>query len=353
MRSNINKQIDYQTRRIIEEGLEKGETQRSIAEKLGKTFVALNAEIKKGTKKMKNTKGETVYKYYADFAQQVSEKAKTQKRKRLVTPEHVIIKLKELVDEGEDSKAIYYELQEKFEEHAPSQATTYRIIRKYKSEKSDEERIVSAEKFCKIADNAFVESDFEKAFNYYQKGASLNHATCMTALAKLYFSGEAGVQDFRKGFTLFEAAADLKDSEAMWRKAWCYENGLGVKQNIDTSVEWYALSAFAGNQIGMTMTAYYLLHGTAANQDTKSAIKWFKRAAKLGNMYAQKWLYLNEKKVMDRLHEPINFTYDEFFDFLKGTKNAFSPIDLGDEKFMDTMENFKESGLISEVMTED
>ena len=70
-------------------------------------------------------------------------------------------------------------------------------------------------------------------------------------------------------------------------------------------------------------------------------------------MYAQKWLYLNEKKVMYRLHEPINFTYDEFFDFLKGTMNAFSPIDLGDEKFMDTMENFKESGLISEVMTED
>ena len=83
-----------------------------------------------------------------------------------------------------------------------------------------------------------AEEHYKKAFDWFSKGADLNHTDSMVGLATLYRNGEGVKKDTGKALNLFNKAASLGSKEAMNDLEFMYKYGVGVEQDLDKAKFW-------------------------------------------------------------------------------------------------------------------
>lgn len=88
-----------------------------------------------------------------------------------------------------------------------------------------------------------IEKDFAKAIKYYEKGAALDDATCMTILGVLLVDSDEIAHDDSRAFQLFSKAASKGDAMAYDNLGNCYKLGIGAEANLDKATECYAKAA--------------------------------------------------------------------------------------------------------------
>ena len=194
----------------------------------------------------------------------------------------------------------------------------------------------------------YVEQDYKKAFDYYQKAAVQGHLWGMYNLSGCYVSGqgtdldllkagewlrkaaEGGLQEaidtlnenpqFKDDFqveekqlteeearALYDAAtkmthpaklnelrlaAEAGDVWGMFFYALLYDISNSVTRNYELAVEYYAKAANAGNALAMCNLGNCYYNGNGVNQDYAEAIKWYKKAAEAGYAYGLSGLAL-------------------------------------------------------------
>ena len=133
-----------------------------------------------------------------------------------------------------------------------------------------------------------VEQDYEKAVEWYEKGAAGGNTTAMYNLGVCYANGRGVEQDYGKAVEWYEKAAAGGDTDAMTNLGWCYENGRGVEQDYEKAVEWYEKGAAGGNTTAMSNLGWCYANGQGVEQDYGKAVEWYEKAATGGNTKAMK-----------------------------------------------------------------
>jgi TPR repeat protein len=67
-------------------------------------------------------------------------------------------------------------------------------------------------------------------------------------LGNCYYSGRGVSQDFNKAFEYYQQAAKLNHSDAIYKLGLCYKNGKGVSNDINKAIQYYQQAADLGNQ---------------------------------------------------------------------------------------------------------
>lgn len=91
---------------------------------------------------------------------------------------------------------------------------------------------------------SYVEKDVNKAFEYFEKAAALEHKESLFACALYYNDGKiGGIPNYEKAFHYAEKAAKLNDEQALYLLGHYYENGIFVKKDIEKAYEFYLKSS--------------------------------------------------------------------------------------------------------------
>ena len=133
----------------------------------------------------------------------------------------------------------------------------------------------------------YVHKDIEKAFYWYEKAANQNHPESQYRLAGLYYMQ----QDYEKAYywygkvrLLYEKAAEKGDAEAQYNLAGMYQNGWGIKQDWAKARYWFEKSRLSYEKLAKQGdedslyslgNLYYFGYGT--KQDIHKAISYFEK----------------------------------------------------------------------------
>lgn len=87
-----------------------------------------------------------------------------------------------------------------------------------------------------------VRKNIKKAAEYYQRGADVGHAPCMSSLGSMCLNGIGVEKNVEKGIELTQKSAMLGDGIGMYNLGRCYQFGTGVEESLEKAVEWYEKS---------------------------------------------------------------------------------------------------------------
>lgn len=125
-----------------------------------------------------------------------------------------------------------------------------------------------------------VNSDIEKAVDWYTKAAENNHSLAQYKLASLYNDGQDIEQDYSKAFFLFKKSADNGNVYAMFATAMCYKNGKGTQQNYANALKYFTAASQKGHIGAITQIAFLYQYGNGVKQDDNKMFKLHKKASK-------------------------------------------------------------------------
>lgn len=92
---------------------------------------------------------------------------------------------------------------------------------------------------------ASTTAHYEKAFQLYEKSATLGYDSAQVALAQFYELGIGTEVDFLKAADLYQRALEQGNAQAAFRLGNLYEKGNGVEQNMEQAARCY-LQAWGG-----------------------------------------------------------------------------------------------------------
>ena len=208
--------------------------------------------------------------------------------------------------------------------------------------------------------NDVVEKDFEKAFDWFKRGAEAGSAEAMESLGIAYLNGTGTIPDVEEAERWLIKAAENGNVSAMnklavvyvdgdfggknvakaiewWVKAAEHENGgdsyaminlgrtyrdgaEGVEKDIDKALEWFIRAANAGNKFAACELGAGYYNGIFGKPDIKLALKWWQKAAKLGDATA-----MNNIGEMYRDGEVGEVDLDKAIDWFTRAANCESP----------------------------
>lgn len=117
-----------------------------------------------------------------------------------------------------------------------------------------------------------------KAFEYYEKAASLNNADGYCRMALYLANGYSGVKDADKSRECYEKAAELDSCFALVELAFLYENGDGVEKNYEKAFE--LISRAADRVILMRCSVLvFIWKKVFLAKQTEEAFAWYTKAA--------------------------------------------------------------------------
>jgi len=107
------------------------------------------------------------------------------------------------------------------------------------------------------SDGDGVEQSYEKAVEWYLRGAQYEDIDSMMFLGFYYEEGTGVDQDYEKAFEYFHRVSECTDDEvaqyfACNKIAYYYDYGLGVEQDYKKAMEWYLKAAEFGNPNAMS-----------------------------------------------------------------------------------------------------
>ncbi|MBO4294230.1 MAG: sel1 repeat family protein [Alphaproteobacteria bacterium] len=124
-----------------------------------------------------------------------------------------------------------------------------------------------------------VQSDYAKAFHYYEIAANQNNVIALNNLGSLYFNGIGVDTDYEKAAALFQKAADLGSDDAAVNLAFIYLSTQD-KNYFEPAVLLFEQAAKAGNNTAKFMLGYAYYKGFSVPQDFHVAVDLIKEAAK-------------------------------------------------------------------------
>lgn len=124
-----------------------------------------------------------------------------------------------------------------------------------------------------------VQSDYTKAFKYYEMAAAQNDKIALNNLGSLYFNGIGTKVDYLKAAQLFAQAAKQGSDDAAVNLAFIYLSGDSKNKNLDEAVKLFQQAADAGNNTAKFMLGYAYYKGFRVPQDYYKAIDLIKQAA--------------------------------------------------------------------------
>ena len=121
-----------------------------------------------------------------------------------------------------------------------------------------------------------VEVNLDKAIEYYQKAANLNHSGAMYALGLIY---EQNYHDDLKAIKYYLDAAKLGDGHASYRLALYLDDGEVLVQDHYKAYEYLITAVKSEYAPAQNMLGYYLEHGLGCQTDLSQAFKMYLAAA--------------------------------------------------------------------------
>ena len=170
-------------------------------------------------------------------------------------------------------------------------------------------------KYYQLAEEQFLNGDYDKAINLYTIGVNEGEIECVNALAYCYDEGYGVNKDEKKALELYTKAASVGYPKAqrnlgifyqernredlafiwfkqaalsgiedcIWKVAVRYEEGLGTTKDINKAIEWYKKSIEHKNPY----SAIRIANIYEEQQQIEQVIYWYKIAADLGLARAQ------------------------------------------------------------------
>jgi len=131
-----------------------------------------------------------------------------------------------------------------------------------------------------------VETDYVKAFHFYELAAKQNNVIALNNLGSLYFNGIGTEVDYAKAAELFKAAAELGSEDAAVNLAFIY---LSSKQEayIEPAMALFEQAANAGNNTAKFMLGYAYYQGVGVEKNYYDAVNLIRDAANAGFDEAQ------------------------------------------------------------------
>lgn len=133
-----------------------------------------------------------------------------------------------------------------------------------------------------ILGKIYRESDIEKSVYYLSKAADKNHIGAIERLAKVH----EAQKDFDKMFEWYQRGAYLGNSECIRQVADCYIKGRGVQQDDLKALEWYIKA----------IELYYRGKSDKYNQDVNLLTKIYNRHFKFSDKRLVNYYYITTEK---------------------------------------------------------
>lgn len=133
--------------------------------------------------------------------------------------------------------------------------------------------------------------DFEKAYEYFDKAATLGDDQSTYAVAYMHYKGLGCTQDYNKAAAFFKKGAYLRRSNSMYFYGLCWRNGYGVSVNTDSAKYWLERAAKKGYRMAEKELA------TVESENGNEAAKLL--SAKLKDDYLSRNTSLNNFKKID------------------------------------------------------
>lgn len=140
-----------------------------------------------------------------------------------------------------------------------------------------------------------VESNKEKALQYYQTADAAQNAAASAQLGKMMIAGEGITKNPKLGIEFLKKAAYAGNIDAFYELGNMYENGTSVDKNMTYAFGFYFMAALRGDARSQLAIARSYLNGSGVPQDYENAVKWYARSANQGYVRAQlEWAQLRE-----------------------------------------------------------
>lgn len=132
-----------------------------------------------------------------------------------------------------------------------------------------------------------IKRDKKLAARFYELAAEKNHAFAMYNLGLLYVAGEEVAEDLNKAAELMEKAAALDHAPAQYDLAAFYKEGAGVEQSDAKATYWLGRAAESGFTDAELEYGIALFIGKGVAKNEKTGIDMIRRAAEKGSPLAQ------------------------------------------------------------------
>lgn len=121
--------------------------------------------------------------------------------------------------------------------------------------------------------------EYDKAFTFFEKAASMGHADGMMMLGYCYREGIGTPQDNSQAFLWIRKAAEKDNAPACALLGDCYTFGDGVQVNPTQAYIWYKKAAEKGHANACFQLAQCYHEGYGVSKDYSQAFLWIKKAA--------------------------------------------------------------------------
>lgn len=132
-----------------------------------------------------------------------------------------------------------------------------------------------------------IETDNEKAAQWFQKAAMQGDSLSQGLLGNSYATGNGVPQDGSKAVYWYIKAAEQGVSAFQFHLACCYRDGKWIPQDYSEAARWYRKAAEQGNAQAQNMLGILYENGAGVSEDYDLAIRWYRKAAELGNAESQ------------------------------------------------------------------
>ncbi|MFZ4861126.1 SEL1-like repeat protein [Sphingobacterium sp. Mn56C] len=130
--------------------------------------------------------------------------------------------------------------------------------------------------------------DYGKAYAYFAQAAALGYpyANYLKGVYLEYDYHQTGSPDLVGAFEAYFTGAQANDSNSTYELARCYRFGIGTEANIDEAIRYYQKSADFNHPRGLTDIGLCYEYGYGVAQNNQKAFEYLEKAAALEYPYA-------------------------------------------------------------------
>ena len=150
-----------------------------------------------------------------------------------------------------------------------------------------------------------------KMLNRYEMLCNKSDGSACAQLANLYLRDEEVPHDYQKSFEFFEKGCRLDNAISCHGLAWLYDQGIGVQKDSKKAYKTYLKSCNLGWNLGCTNVGSMLATGTGVEQDTHKAIGFYKKSCATDERKACELLTIlerQEKEIESNKKDIENYT---------------------------------------------
>lgn len=129
--------------------------------------------------------------------------------------------------------------------------------------------------------------DYQKAYQWYLKGANKGNSFAQNSLGSSYFYGKGVSKNMQKAIMWWTKAAEKGNGDAQCHLGYCYATGTGVSINPQKAIMWWSMAAEQGNEEAQYNLGELYYWGDVVKKDIQKAVVWYIKAAKQGVTDAQ------------------------------------------------------------------